>query len=57
MSFFAYGVYFNKNNLTVKDNEIAENMGNTYLISYSVEKAICNMNLSVLQELGIYRAT
>ena len=27
-------------------------LGNTCLISYSVEKAICNMNLSVLQELG-----
>ena len=22
--FYAFGVYFNKNNLTVKDNEIAE---------------------------------
>jgi|LULF01.1.fsa_nt_gb hypothetical protein len=31
---------------------LLKNIGNTCLISYSVEKAICNMNLSVLQELG-----
>ena len=28
-------------------------MGNSCLNSYSVEKAICNMNISVLQELCI----
>ncbi len=27
-------------------------MENSYLNCYSVEKAICNMNLPVLQELG-----
>ena len=31
---------------------LLNNMENTCLNSYSVEKAICNMNLSVLQELG-----
>ena len=32
---------------------LLKNMENTCLNSYSVEKAICNMNLSVLQELWI----
>ena len=32
---------------------LLKNIGNTYLNSYSVENAICNMNLSVLQELWI----
>jgi len=32
---------------------LLKNMGNSCLNSYSVEKAICNMNLSVLQELWI----
>ena len=31
---------------------LLKNIENTCLNSYSVEKAICNMNLSVLQELG-----
>ena len=32
---------------------LLKNMENLCLNIYSVEKAICNMNLSVLQELGI----
>ncbi|SVB76346.1 uncharacterized protein METZ01_LOCUS229200 [marine metagenome] len=31
---------------------LLKNMGNTCLNSYSVEKAICNMNRLVLQEMG-----
>ena len=31
---------------------LLKNMENSCLNIYSVEKAICNMNLSVLQELG-----
>ena len=31
---------------------LLKNMVNSCLNSYSVKKAICNMNLSVLQELG-----
>ena len=37
---------------------LLKNIGNTCLISYSVEKAICNMNLSVLQEtVGVLKWT
>ncbi len=32
---------------------LLKNMRNAFLNSYSVEKAICNMYLSVLQELWI----
>ena len=32
---------------------LLKKMENTYLNSYSVEKVICNMSLSVLQELWI----